>query len=227
MADASLPGAGGMGGATSFSTLSSALSSKIRVGPVSFFSFQLHPSLLSAARSAAARLRPRPGRPRCRHLHPVTPLPTPTLLGSFCLFVSVWEPAEIANETKANQTPPRIARPPFPSWSFAWRSRPSCPTDIKQRFAATTLWSLPFLSRYVISPAGNRWISVRCHLVAHSYCFLGTGAATLAANCWSPREIGPTTTDTYAALNVYIHNLIHSSIIMVSFFGIKFGEKKR
>lgn len=188
MADASLPGAGGMGGGGRPHSPPSRPPSRPK------FASGLSRSSLSSfiplccppPGSAAARLRPRPGRPRCRHLHPVTPLPTPTLLGSFCLFVSVWEPAEIANETKANQTPPRIARPLFPSWSFAWRSRPSCPTDIKQRFVATTLWSLPFFSRYVISPAGNRWISVRCHLVAHLYCFLGTGAATLAANLLVP-----------------------------------------
>lgn len=63
----------------------------------------------------------------------------PTLLGSFSLFVS----GNLLREAKANQTPPRIARPLFPSWSFAWRSRPSCPTDIKQRFVATTLLSQP------------------------------------------------------------------------------------
>lgn len=118
---------------------SSALSSKIRVGPVSFFSFQLHPSLLSSA--ARFRCCPSPSSPSGPS--PLSSSSTPSLLyrpqRSLVAFVCLFLGNPLRYRTK--QTPPRIARPLFPSWSFAWRSRPSCPTDIKRRFVATTLLS--------------------------------------------------------------------------------------
>jgi len=128
MADASLPVLGGWGP-------SSNLILHPLVRPLVQNSRRACLVLLSPVSSFIAPCCPPPGsvaaRPRCRHLRPPLLYRPQRSLVAFVLFVS--GNLLIRNGTKANQTPPRIARPLFPSWSFAWISRPSFPTGIKQR----------------------------------------------------------------------------------------------